>query len=157
MKRCYFDWASTALPDGSIAQSAPFGNPSSRHAEGRVAKAALEDARARCAAVLGVHADTVYFTSGGTEANAIVLYAALLRPRSGATLFSAVEHPSVRENCAILERLGKTTASIRVDRNGVVTEEYLKAALEKHPDVRIAAIMAVQNEVGAINDIARLS
>lgn len=157
MKRYYFDWASTALADDSIAQSTPFGNPSSRHMEGRAAKAALENARERCAAVLGVRADTLYFTSGGTEANAIVLYAALLRPRLGAILFSAVEHPSVRENCDILERLGKKTAVIGVDRNGIVTEECLKAALEKHPDARIAAIMAVQNEVGAINDIARLS
>ncbi|MDR0410410.1 MAG: cysteine desulfurase [Treponema sp.] len=158
MKRHYFDWASTALTDdSSTAQSAPFGNPSSLHMEGRVAKAALEHARARCAAVLGVHADTLYFTSGGTEANAIALYAALLRYRPGTILFSAVEHPSVQENCVILERLGKRTAPIRVDQNGVVTEECLKAALEKHPDAHIAAIMAVQNEIGSINDIAKLS
>jgi cysteine desulfurase len=156
MKRYYFDWASTALPDDPIAH-APFGNPSSRHTEGRAAKAALENARSRCAAVLHAPADTLYFTSGGTEANAIVLHAALLRPRPGAILFSAVEHPSVRENCAILERLGKKTAAIRVDRNGAVTEEHLKAALERLPDARIAAIMAVQNEIGSINDIARLS
>jgi cysteine desulfurase len=157
MKRYYFDWASTALPDTPAAQDRPFGNPSSRHAEGRAAKTALEEARSRCAAILHVNPDSLYFTSGGTEANALVLHSALLRSRSYPILFSAVEHPSVRENCAILEKLGRPAVSIRVDKTGVVTPERLKAALEKYPDARIAAIMAVQNEVGSVNDIIGLS
>ena len=69
-RRRYFDWAATAIPH-VMKESRPcggaFGNPSSPHLEGRRARECLEDARARCAAVLGVPAQTIYFTSGGTE------------------------------------------------------------------------------------------
>jgi cysteine desulfurase len=157
--RRYFDWAATAIPDpaAASAEAAPFGNPSSRHAEGREARAALENARARCAAVLRVRAEQLCFTSGGTEANAIVLHSVLRRPRSGTVLFSAVEHPSVRENCLMLERLGKKIGVIGVEGDGRVTEAGLEKALVKYPDARLAAIMAVNNETGSIMDVAAIS
>ncbi|MDR0589916.1 MAG: hypothetical protein LBG25_05175, partial [Spirochaetaceae bacterium] len=55
-KRCYFDWAATAPQDIPLPGKFPGGNPSSRHFEGREARDALEDARNRCAAALGVPA-----------------------------------------------------------------------------------------------------
>ncbi|MDR2193753.1 MAG: cysteine desulfurase [Treponema sp.] len=157
--RHYFDWAATAPPDplATVAETPPFGNPSSRHAEGRAARRALEDARERCARVLGVSSDRLYWTSGGTEANALVLYAQALRPRVNAVLFSAAEHPSVRENCSMLERLGKQTARIPVEPDGRVTAACLERTLEKHPDAGFAAIMAVNNETGAANPLGELS
>jgi cysteine desulfurase len=153
--RTYFDWAATALPD-SVEEVAPFGNPSSRYGEGRAARAALDDARARCAAVLGVDKKTVYFTSGGTEANAIVLFSTLLRPGNGRVICSSIEHPSVLENCRVLGRLGKPVGLIQVERDGRVSEALLGKALEKYPDTRVAAIMAVNNETGALMDMPRL-
>ncbi|GHT79360.1 aminotransferase V [Spirochaetia bacterium] len=162
--RYYFDWAATALPDAppdlAAAKVLPFGNPSSKHTEGRRARDALEDARRRCAAVLGVAAKELYFTSGGTEANAIVLHSLLLRKsRSGAggLLYSAVEHPSIRENAALLERLGKPAAQIAVEADGRVSSETLGRALEKAAEPRLAAIMAVNNETGAVMDIQGLA
>jgi cysteine desulfurase len=156
-KRYYFDWAATAPPVFSPDNTAcPFGNPSSSHYEGRAARDALENARARCAAVLGVPADTVYFTSGGTESNAIPLYSFLARQNSGRILASAGEHASITENTRTLERLGKPVGRIPLDSTGRVTPELLSQTLEKYRDARFAAIMSVNNETGAVNDMAAL-
>ena len=154
--RYYFDWSATAIPVHSCADVSPFGNPSSPHYEGRAARKALEDARARCAAVLGVAAETVYFTSGGTESNCIPLYSCLARQNNGRILASAGEHSSITENIKTLELLGRPVGSIPLDSTGRVTQDLLSKTLEKYRDARFAAIMAVNNEVGAINDIAAL-
>ena len=156
-KRHYFDWAATAIPEHTVKGSGiPFGNPSSQHAEGIKAREALENARSRCAAVLGVPSDTLYFTSGGTEANCIPLYSHLARKCGGRILASAGEHSSVAENIRVLERAGKITGFIPIDNQGRVTPDSLKKTLDKFTDVRFAAIMAVNNETGTINDIAAL-
>jgi cysteine desulfurase len=155
--RHYFDWAATAVPELSSPDTVlSFGNPSSLHHEGRLAREALENARARCASVLGVPVETVYFTSGGTEANCIPLYSCLARHSGGRTLASAAEHSSVTENLQTLERLGKPIGRIPLDSSGAVTGELLSKALEKYSDTRFAAIMAVNNETGTINDMAAL-
>jgi cysteine desulfurase len=161
MERHYFDWAATALPASPSASLSPFGNPSSRHLEGRSARNALEDARSRCAKILGVHPAELYFTSGGTESNAIPLHALLVRPHAAvrkntALLVSTVEHPSVRENARVLERLGLPVGYIGVERDGRVTEKTLLTAMEKAPGVRFAAIMGVNNETGAVMDLQGL-
>jgi cysteine desulfurase len=164
-KRYYFDWAATALPSSPgpnpVYREDPgesvFGNPSSLHQEGRKAREYLEKARSRCAGVLGVAEKDLYFTSGGTESNALVLHSFLLRQGKGQILSSAVEHPSVRENCAVLERLGRETGLIPAGPDGRVSEEGLAGALEKYPAPRLAAIMGVNNEVGSVNDMAALS
>jgi len=154
--RYYFDWAATAPPVFISNTACPFGNPSSPHSEGRAARDALENARARCAAVLKVPAGTLYFTSGGTESNCIPLYSFLPRPGGGRILASAGEHASISENVRALERLGKPVGSIPLDSAGRVTPALLSQTFEKYRDARCAAIMAVNNEVGAINDIAAL-
>jgi cysteine desulfurase len=134
-----------------------FGNPSSPHREGRLAREALESARSRCAAVLGVKPECLYFTSGGSESNALVIHSLLRRERKTRVLYSAVEHPSVRENCLVLERLGFPSGVVGVEKDGRVTGKTLARALEKFPDARFAALMAVNNETGALMDIASLS
>jgi cysteine desulfurase len=159
-KRRYFDWAATAIPDGFEAPDLPFGNPSSKHAEGRRAREALEEARRRCAAVLGVPANRIYFTAGGTESNALVLHSLLLRKgREGGPglLYYAVEHPSIRENAAMLERLGRAVSPIAVETDGRVSGETLERALAKAPESRMAAIMGVNNETGAVMDLEDLA
>ncbi|AEF85229.1 cysteine desulfurase [Treponema primitia ZAS-2] len=155
--RHYFDWAATALPLDlpSPSGSVPFGNPSSRHLEGRQARETLEAARSRCAAVLGVPPKQLYFSSGGTESNAIPLQSLLLR-KNAAALVSSVEHPSVRENALVLKRLGATIMPIGVEKDGRVTESTLEAALAKIPTLRFAAIMGVNNETGAVMDLGAL-
>jgi cysteine desulfurase len=153
--RYYFDWAASA-PCEENDFSVPFGNPSSLHSEGRAAKAALDDARQRCASVLNVPPETLYFTSGGTESNSIALFSTLTRKGKGRAVASLAEHSSVREGIETLEKMGKPTGSIAVDAEGRVTPFLLEKALEKYGDVRFAAIMAANNETGAVTDIASL-
>jgi cysteine desulfurase len=155
--RYYFDWAATAVPDISLlTQAPPFGNPSSSHLEGRAAREALETARARCAAILGVPIKTIYFTSGGTESNCIVLYSFLAKQGGGRILASAGEHHSITENLLVLERMGKSVGRIPIDSLGRLTPQLLTKTLDKYHDTRFAAIMAVNNETGTINDISVL-
>ena len=182
-KRIYFDWAATAgnfdasNPFCKTAGGMPYGNPSSQHSEGRSAKLALEDARNRCASVLNVPAESLYFTSGGTEANSIALFSSLMRPGKGRVISSLAEHASVREGMETLEKMGTPTGRIAVDSSGRVTAETLSKALSQYggaleaslraleasprvleasPQVRFAAIMSVNNETGAVTDIASL-
>jgi cysteine desulfurase len=160
MSRYYFDWAATAIPDTETVPVFPFGNPSSKHGEGRLAREALEDARRRCAAVLGVAADRLYFTSGGTESNALVLLSLLFRKnqtRNRGICYSAAEHPSIRENAAVLERLGIPGLPIGVEPDGRVSRRTLERALEKRPPPLLAAIMTVNNETGSVTDLGDLT
>jgi cysteine desulfurase len=154
-KRVYLDWAASA-PYSKTDNSVPFGNPSSNHSEGRLARQALEDARQRCAVVLNVPPETLYFTSGGTESNSIALFSNLARPGKGRVISSLAEHASVREGMETLEKMGKHTGNITVDSAGMVTPETFTKALDKYGDVRFAAIMSVNNETGAVTDIASL-
>jgi cysteine desulfurase len=164
-ERYYFDWAATAVPDhplinNPVSEAAfPFGNPSSRHTEGRIARDILEDARTRSAAVLGLPAKHIYFTSGGTEANALVLFSLLFKKNGGreAFLYSRAEHPSIRENAKILERLGKNVIPVGVEQDGRVSASGLERALEKTDNPSLAAIMGVNNETGAVTDILPLT
>ena len=154
-RRIYFDWAASA-PSLNNNNSTLYGNPSSTHSEGKAAKQAIESARERCARILQVPPESLYFTSGGTESNAIALFSTLMRKSQGRIIASMAEHASVREALDTLEKMGKPVGKIAVDSGGRVTAETLSKALEKYPDTRFTAIMAVNNETGAVTDIPAL-
>jgi cysteine desulfurase len=153
----YFDWAATAVADPDVLAEAPFGNPSSKHAAGRAAKTAYDDARSRCARVLGVEPRHVYFTGGGTEANTLVLHSFLRRKLEsgggGAMLYSAVEHPSVRENCLLLQHYGLDVREIAVEADGRVSAAALEKAFAAGKAPSFVTVMAVNNEIGSVNDV----
>jgi len=155
-KRVYFDWAASSPYSLPEERCSIYGNPSSQHREGREAKQALEDARLRCAAVLNVPPETIFFTSGGTESNSIALFSNLMRKGRGRVISSQAEHSSVREAVETLEKMGRPAGSINVDSQGKVTPVDLEKALSKYSDVRFASCMAVNNETGVISDIAAL-
>jgi cysteine desulfurase len=164
--RYYFDWAASAPPvaapyiGGSpLDYPAFFGNPSSRHTEGRAARETLEDARRRCAAALGVDSNTIYFTSGATEANAIILFSTLYRQAGGAeeaVLTTEAEHPSITRNRASLERLGVPVRYMGVDPYGGALAAPLEKALRKHAGTTMLALMYVNNETGAVSPLQSL-
>ncbi|MDR0551719.1 MAG: cysteine desulfurase [Spirochaetaceae bacterium] len=171
-RRVYFDWAAAApfapvLPDAefSLKDSAYYGNPSSAHAEGRAARNALEDARRRVAAILNVPPGTLYWTSGGSESNAIPFFS-LLAANSGNNrrgerridcLTTAIEHPSILKNCETLANLGFSVKYIRPGADGRVSPETLAKALKNESlPPRLVSIQAVNNETGAIHDLQRL-
>ena len=159
LNRVYFDWAASApyIDDKlSSGNNIFFGNPSSKHSEGKEAKAAIEKAREQCAAALNVSPQTLYFTSGGTESNSIALFSNLTRKGQGRILASMAEHASIREGMETLAGMGKSIGKIAVDSTGRVTADTLEKALEKYPDTRFISIMSVNNETGSVTDIPSL-
>ncbi len=133
-----------------------FGNPSSRHKKGMEAERYLKTAKEQIAATLKCKPEELFFTSGGTESNNMALIgAALANKRSGMHIITtAFEHPSVYEPMFFLEELGFRVTYLTPGPEGTVTEEALKEALS--PDTILVSVMAVNNEVGAVQDITAL-
>lgn len=145
-------------PDGSYygSQSCRFGNPSSRHAQGRFARAALDQARQQVAAAVGAQASEVVFVSGGTEANNMVLHGWAVQSVPSVLAISAIEHPSVREPAkALQKRLGWQLRTIAVDQDGVIDEADYTVALRANP--QLVSVMFANNETGVVQDIGRLA
>jgi len=128
------------------------GNPSSVHAEGRAARAAIEKARAQVARLVGAKPENVIFTSGGTEANALALTA---QPGEAWRCYlSAIEHPSVLSGGRFYR---ETTTIVPVTPDGVVDLDVLRKKLEKHKPGGwrpFVSLMAANNETGAIQPVA---
>lgn len=159
-QRSYLDYNATAplrdeVREAFAAALTLYGNPSSVHEEGRVARAAIETARTKVAALVGARPEDVIFTSGGTEANALAL--AAQTGEAWHCYISAVEHPSVLSGGRFHR---ETTTTLPVTRDGVVDLEILAKELEKHhlgvwrPFV---SLMAANNETGAIQPVAETS
>jgi cysteine desulfurase len=150
----YLDHCATSLlrPEAREAMSAAFevtGNPSSVHADGRAARALLEEARARVAALAEAPPSAVTFTSGGTEANVLAIRSAVAAG-SRRLLVSAIEHDCVRE--AALAS-GAEVVEVAVLPSGEIDLEVLQAALDSQaPESGRAflALMAANNETGVI-------
>lgn len=161
MSRAYLDWAATAEPNREILHNcldeavAAWGNPSSAHREGTVAARLLEGARARLKAGLGAPGESsLVFTGSGTEADQIPLLALLRKsPYRGEIhiLVSAIEHPAIYAQSELLERLGIEVSWLFPDAEGFVNPEAIRRALR--PATKLVALMAVNNETGAVQDI----
>lgn len=155
MRRVYLDHnASSPLrPEARAAMAeAPGGNPSSVHAEGRAARAAVERARAQVAAL--VPGMDVVFTSGGTEANTLALAPEWLGVEAAdAELFvSAVEHPSVLAGGAF-----RDVTLLPVTAAGVVDLAAARAMLGAARGRVIVSLMAANNETGVIQPTRELA
>jgi cysteine desulfurase len=133
-----------------------YGNPSSLHAAGRRARRALEDARETVAACLGGDPKEIVFTSGATESNALAIAGAAeaLRGRGDHLVTSAIEHPSVLETFARLEKQGWRATRVGVDDAGLVDPARVAAAVT--PKTVLVSIMTVNNEVGSVQPIAEI-
>ncbi|HKQ09871.1 MAG TPA: aminotransferase class V-fold PLP-dependent enzyme, partial [Rhizomicrobium sp.] len=141
------------------------GNPSSVHANGRAARAIVEDARAKVAALAGAAGDTVIFTSGATESNNLALFGAVEGSLEGESsritriFVSAIEHSSV---LATADRLAERFPWVRVARlpvtaDGVIDLEALRVALREGKGRALVAVMAANNETGTVQPIAQVS
>lgn len=162
----YLDHQATTPLDGRVlAEMAPhhaesFGNPhSSDHCLGWQAARAVEEAAARVARLIGADPDEVFFTSGATESNNMALLGLGRRAAGGSRrriLVSAIEHKCVLASArALEEQYAFTVEEIPVDRQGRVNLAALEDMLGE--DVLAVSVMAVNNEVGTIQDMAAIS
>ncbi|MCB1181877.1 cysteine desulfurase [bacterium] len=159
----YLDYNATTPPDPRVADAMapflrePFGNPSSGHAWGRRARAAVEGARARVAALLQADPAGVVFTGGGTEADnhALIGAARLRAPRGGHLVTTAVEHPAITAACRHLADFGVETTYVGVDDQGRVDPAAVAAACR--PDTFLVSVMLANNEVGTLQPVAEIA
>jgi len=156
----YLDYNATApvLPEVAERMQAALtglpGNPSSPHRFGQRAKDVLEAARGRVGAALGFSRREVYFTSGGSEGNNLLLRG-LAREAGAHVITSPIEHPSVLRTCAWLEGQGIAVSYLPVDGRGVVEVEAVAGLLR--PETRLVSMMAANNETGVIQPLQRLA
>lgn len=159
----YFDNAATtkiyddALTSYVQVSQKFFGNPSSLHQLGVDAHQVLTKARAQVASLLSVQPEEIFFTSGGTESNNWAIKGtALEKSVFGKHIITTkIEHPSVIQTCKQLERFGFEVTYLDVDSNGIVSIDQLKESLRK--DTILVSVMAVNNEVGAVQPIAEIA
>ena len=159
----YLDYnATTPLAPEALTAMMPFlrgfcGNASSIHAAGRKARAAVDDSRERLATLLGVKANEIIFTSGGTEACnlAVMGLARAHAPRGRHIITTAVEHHAVLHACESLKHHeGFDLTILPVDSAGRVDPEDLNSALR--PDTILVSVMHANNETGTIQPIEEL-
>jgi cysteine desulfurase len=134
-----------------------FGNPSSVHRYGRRARVAIDDARDCVAHLLGVPESSIFFSSGGTEANNTILkgVAAALKERGKHLVTSCIEHPCVLDTCDYLSQQGYHITYVPVNAYGVVDSEAVHAALTD--ETILVSIMHANNEVGTLQPIAEIA
>lgn len=163
MKVVYVDnAATTAMSDVAIDAMTPYlkevyGNPSSLHTVGQIAKEALDDARARIAKCINCQPKEIYFTSGGSEAdNQAIRSAALNGARKGKKhiVTTAFEHHAVLHTLEKLEKEGFEVTYLDVYADGLVTAKQVEEAIR--PDTALVTIMYANNEVGTIQPVREI-
>ncbi len=159
----YFDnSATTKVSDEVIKKmtyimSEEFGNPSSLHSFGFSAEKEITSAKKIISKILKANENEIFFTSGGTEANNLaVLGAANSYKKSGNHIVvSKIEHPSVLEAYKKLENTGFSVSYIDVDEKGYVDIMQLQDTINEN--TILVSIMCVNNEIGTIQDIEKIS
>jgi cysteine desulfurase len=132
-----------------------FLNPSSLHAEGRRARAALDGARDRVAAALGASRNEITFAASGTEADNQALLGVARARKRGHLVASRTEHHAVIHALECLREEGFELTLLPVDARGLVDAAEFANALR--PDTVLASVMYVNNEIGTIQPIAELA
>jgi cysteine desulfurase len=134
-----------------------FGNPSSPHAYGRIAREALDDAHERLARSIGGDAREIVFTSGGTEANNLALKGAAWagKSRGHRIVTTPVEHHAVGHALSYLEHFGFEVAQVPVDRYGRVAAEDVEAAITDR--TTLVSVMLANNEVATLQPVAEVA
>ncbi len=159
---CYLDHNATTPLDERVLEAmlpylkGEFGNPSSVHAFGRRARAALDTAREQVAELVGAHPSQVVFTSGGTEANNTALKGIFSEPgKDEGLVVGSIEHASLLEPAAVLARHGLQVQHLAVDDAGRFQLERLDELLKERP--RLVSLMWANNETGVVQPMAEIA
>jgi cysteine desulfurase len=160
MQKNYFDHnATTAIDKKVLGVMMPYmemqqGNPTSQHSFGRHARTAIEEAREQVALAIHAHPSEVIFTSGGTEANNMIVHGAAIKERESTLVRSNIEHPCVARPMEAMKYQGWKQALLNVSQDGVVTKEAYKNISAEN--ISLVSVMLANNETGAIQDMALL-
>ena len=130
-----------------------FGNPSSIHGFGRKTRSAIENARRTIAEQLNASTAEIFFTSGGTESNNMVLKNSIRDLDVNRIISSKIEHHCVLHTCDYLKDSGIPVDYVNVDANGFFDLEDLEELLKQHAgDTVLISLIHANNEIGTIND-----
>ena len=157
----YFDHnATTPLHEKVLEAMLPYmgqvcGNPSSLHRFGRLQRDAIEQAREQVALLVGAQASQVIFTSGGTEANNLMIKGLCSDAAVQRIAVSEIEHMSLLEPAEAAAEAGCTVDKIAVNQQGQVTLDALQQVIKNEPS--LVSVMAANNETGAVQDIEMLA
>jgi cysteine desulfurase NifS len=134
-----------------------YGNASSLHIPGRLARNILDNGRTKVASALGSTARRITFTGSGSEANNLALKGLAFSrgPENTHIITSSVEHPSVLQTCRWLERIGVKITYLSVDSMGMVDPGDAAKAIR--PDTALISVMLANNETGTIQPVAELA
>jgi cysteine desulfurase len=158
----YLDSASTSKVDSRVLEvmlpyfSEYFGNASSNHKYGKTAKTAIEKSREQVSAIINCNPKEVIFTSGATEAINLALkgYSEAHLDKGNHIITVKTEHKAVLATCEYLETKGYEVTYLDVDKNGLISLDELRNAIQKN--TILIAIMYVNNETGVLQPIKKI-
>lgn len=155
MEKVYLDNAATTQVRGTViekmqdALSNFYGNPSSTHSFGRTAKTGVESARKTIAKYMNAHPSEIIFTSGGTEADNMILRCAVRDLGVETIITTKIEHHAVLHTVEELhEKLGIALHFVELDSDGNPEMSHLKSLLEAGESKKLVSLMHINNEVG---------
>jgi len=132
-----------------------YGNASSQHSVGKIARDELVKAREKIAKFVGCDSSEIIFTSGGTESNNLAIDGlALANPDKKHIVTSVIEHPSVLESCRFMERWGYEIDYVGVDSDGLIDVKEIEKLIRK--DTLVVSVMHVNNEIGTIQPVEEI-
>jgi cysteine desulfurase len=163
VKHVYLDHASTTPAHPKVVEAmmpyftGRFGNPSNLHDVGREAKNAVDEARAKTAALIGARPEEIFFTSSGSESNNFALkgMAQANSQKGNHIIVSQMEHFSVLHPAKTLERAGFKVTAITPDKQGLIDPAEVAKAITK--ETVLVSIMHANNEIGTMQPIAEIS
>ncbi len=165
MKPVYFDYAATTPVDPRVVDvMLPFlkdicGNPSSVHSFGRAAKSAVRDAREEIAKLIDAEAEHIFFTSGGSESDALLLKGYFLAQHDAGKrakfVTSTIEHHAVLRTCETLQSRGAEIVYVSADKEGSVSPAAVTANLDE--GAALVSVMTANNEIGTIEPIQEIA
>lgn len=158
----YFDHSATTPVDEKVLEAMmpyfckEFGNPSSVYNIGKTNKEAINISRMKIAGLLGCKVNEVYFTSGGSESDNMILkgIAFANKHKGNHIITSKIEHPAILNTCKFLEKFGFKISYINANSNGIVDLKELEKAINRN--TILISIMFANNEIGTIQPIEEI-
>ena len=158
----YFDHSATTPVDKRVLEammpyfSEEYGNPSSVYNIGKKSKEAINIARMKIANILGAKVNEIYFTSGGSESDNMILkgIAFANKTRGNHIITSKIEHPAILNTCKFLEKFGFKISYVNTDNKGIVDVKEIERVINRN--TILISIMFANNEIGTIEPIKEI-